>query len=207
MRSKWSIVTALWGILAPAGFCTADGGVLLVSSSEAASGELVDVSILLNGTKEVGALDALLSFDPLVLSFIEADVGESTANGMIIAKEVEPGKLRVALVDADGLSSTGEVLRIRFRAAEGAGGTTELVIASAAAYHVKKLVALPIKVVDGTVTFSAARAGTATEDTGLSMWPAGSDWLWALPIATIVVIGLIIRRRRSSASRRRPVGS
>lgn len=176
----------------------ASGATLRVGDVVATSGESLDVSVTLGGGEGIGALDAQISFDPKALIFIEAKVGGVAGNGMLRSNEVEPGRLRIALIDGDGFSGDGELLSIKLRALEGAHTSAQLVVEQISAHHAVKLIAIPIDTENGTVTFKAPSAEPVpveSEDVSAPV-QVSETWLWIPVIAFVLLVGFLLGRRK-----------
>ncbi len=195
MRSHRLVVAALIPTLTYTGSTIAAPSTLRVVNTAASPGEPLAVSVTMDGATGIGALDVSISFDPEVLTFVEAAVGPIAANGMLRAGEVSPGKLLIALIDGDGFSDDGEVLQIKFRSSQVAQGKAQLVVDKVTAHDAVKLTAIPTTAENGTVIFAKPSIESSNEIPPPPPEESVSTWIWAPAIAVVFVIGLLLGRR------------
>lgn len=156
---------------------------LSVQSQTVASGGTATVPIAIAGASSIGAMDLTVTYDPAVLSFVEAKPGALSTNGMVQANGTTPGTVRVAFVDPAGVSGDGVILTLAFKATGANGASSAIGLASRGVYNLDR-VDVPVTTQGGTVTIGSGGAGTPL--------PAGIAVL-ALAGAGLAVYG---RRRR-----------
>jgi len=155
--------------------------------SDAATGH---VTLVASGDAQIGAFDVHVSFDSELMSFKEADVGAATENAMVSANEVEPGRVKVAVVDADGVELPGDVLLLKFEAKATEEPSAELTVDHFGAYDVESLLPVAIVCESGTVRL------IDEPSTGLIR---NGNWkmaiLVALCAAVLLIVAIVFYRR------------
>lgn len=71
------------------------------------------VPIIVSSTKDLGAVDFKVSYDAKVLKFKSAELGKVSKNGMIDFKDGD-GVVLISLVDTEGISKDGEIVKLNF---------------------------------------------------------------------------------------------
>jgi hypothetical protein len=127
---------------------------LSVQSQTAASGGTVTVPIAIAGASSIGAMDLTVTYDPAVLTFVEAKTGALSTNGMVQAKETRPGTVRVAFVDSSGVTGDGVIITLAFTAKGANGASSKVDLASRGVYNLDR-VDVPVTTQGGTVTIGS----------------------------------------------------
>ena len=130
-------------------------GVLSVTASPAPAGAEGVVNLVLTGAPATGALDVEIAFPPEALKFLRAETGKVAANGQVQANVPQPGLLKVALVDMDGLDGDGAVVALSFQVNAASGTRVPLKIVSATANHHEAMVEIPLEVRNGELEVTA----------------------------------------------------
>ena len=136
----------------------ADGRLAVGADTGPAGGDAT-VSLLLEGAEKTGALDVVLTFPPEALAFKSAEVGEVADNAQLQANAADAGKVKLALIDMDGLNGDGEVVVLTFKVLAPAGQTVPIEIAFATANHCEAMVEIPLELQEGQLRIVAQSAG------------------------------------------------
>jgi len=128
--------------------------ILSVQSQTAASGSTVTVPVMITGASAIGAMDLTVTYDPAVLTFVEAKPGALSTNGMVQANAATPGKVRVAFVDSSGVNGNGEILTLSFTAKGANGASSNVDLTSRGVYNLDR-VDVPVTTQGGTVTIGS----------------------------------------------------
>jgi hypothetical protein len=135
-------------LLIVSGLAGADG-VLSLESTSGPTGGNATVKVFQKGAKETGSLDIEISFKPEAMEFLEVETAEGADNAMIEANAVSPGRIKIAMMDLDGLSVDGAVMTLHFKINAADGETIPIKIVSASANHFDALVEIPLTTEDG----------------------------------------------------------
>jgi hypothetical protein len=154
MRMAIRMTMGLVLLMIVAGSVRAEGVLSLESTSGAAGGNAA-VKISQKGAKGTGALDIEISFKPESLEFVKAESAEVADNAMIEANAISPGRIKIAMMDLDGLSGDGAVMSLHFKIKAADGQTVPIKIVSARANHFDALVEIPLKTEDGQLKVTA----------------------------------------------------
>jgi len=145
-----------------------------------ASGGTVLVEIL--GAKNLGALDLKINYDAAVLKFNSVELGRVSKSGMVDFKN-ENGVVTISLVDTDGISKDGELLKLSFNVLAKSGASSKLgVLAKAFDTDLKDI---QVRAQGGTITVG-----------GGGVFFIVVAVLVSLVVATVLLV--IFRRRKLS---------
>ena len=96
-----------------------------VGSETKTAGTRITIPIVVTAEVTVGAAQLELLYDPNRLRWVSGDAGSLTANTLVDANLVEPGRVRIAFAGGDEVRGTGEIYRATFEwTASDPGGTT-----------------------------------------------------------------------------------
>ena len=153
---------------------------LSVQSQTVAAGGTVNVPIAIAGASAIGAMDLTVTYDPAVLSFVEAKTGALSTNGMVQANGTTPGTVRIAFVDSAGVNGDGVLLTLAFTAKGANGASSAIGLASRGVYNL-----------DRTDVLVTTQGGTVTIGGGASTpLPAG------IAVIALAGVGLVAYGRR-----------
>jgi MYXO-CTERM domain-containing protein len=181
MKRILLILLAL-GLLA--GVASAANTTLSVQSTTVASGGTATVPIAIAGATAIGAMDLTVTYDPAVLSFVEAKTGALSTNGMVQANGTTPGRIRIAFVDSSGVNGDGVIITLAFTAKGANGASSKVDLVSRGVYNLDR-VDVPVTTQGGTVTIGSG---------GKSPLPVG------VAIVALLGAGLVAVRRRKRQS-------
>ena len=148
IATRMAVGSILLMLMIVSGSARADGLLSLEPASGPGGGNAI-VKVFQKGAKETGALDVEISFQPESLEFIKAETAEVADNAMIEANAISPGRVKIAMMDLDGLSGDGAVMALHFKINAADGETIPIKIVSASANHFDALVEIPLKTQDG----------------------------------------------------------
>ena len=177
MKRSLLILIALGLLVAAA---SAANVTLSVQSQTAASGGTVTVPIAIAGASSIGAMDLTVTYDPAVLTFVEAKTGALSTNGMVQANGTTPGTVRIAFVDSSGINGDGVIINLAFTAKGANGASSKVDLVSRGVYNLDR-VDVPVTTQGGTVTIGSG---------GKSPLPAG------IAVVALLGAGLVAAGRR-----------
>jgi hypothetical protein len=171
---------------------------VVVHAQTRAGWETVEVgkaNLVFSGDAAIGAFDLELSFDANQLRFEAVELGPAAANGMLTFKEIEPGKLKVAVVDADAITLPGAAFSISFAPLITEQSRSEISIDRLVAHDAETL--LPV-----TVKHEAGKVLLQSQETV----PIGTSWaLIAVGLIVVSILIAAVSRKPKDDSTRTPV--
>ena len=90
----------------------------------ASAGQSVTVPVTVTENSRIGALDLTVSYDT---DKLEYSGFESSGKSLVTDNEVEPGTVRIAVIDANGLADSA-LGNLEFKSKDGVSGETKVVI-------------------------------------------------------------------------------
>lgn len=90
----------------------------------ASAGQSVAVPVTVTENSRIGALDLTVSYDT---DKLEYSGFESSGKSLVTDNEVEPGTVRIAVIDANGLADSA-LGNLEFKSKDGVSGETKVVI-------------------------------------------------------------------------------
>ena len=90
----------------------------------ASAGQSVTVPVTVTENSRIGALDLTVSYDTEKLEYSGF---ESSGKSLVTDNEVEPGTVRIAVIDANGLADSA-LGNLEFKSKDGVSGETKVVI-------------------------------------------------------------------------------
>ncbi len=90
----------------------------------ASAGQSVTVPVTVTENSRIGALDLTVSYDTDKLEYLGF---ESSGKSLVTDNEVEPGTVRIAVIDANGLADSA-LGNLEFKSKDGVSGETKVVI-------------------------------------------------------------------------------
>ena len=90
----------------------------------ASAGQSVTVPVTVTENSRIGALDLTVSYDT---DKLEYSGFESSGKSLVTDNEVEPGTVRIAVIDANGLADSA-LGKLEFKSKDGVSGETKVVI-------------------------------------------------------------------------------
>lgn len=171
---------------------------LTVVPGSAEAGASAKVPIQFNSPVGVGAVQFELVFDPAALKFKGVENGPHLPAGLVEANEVQPGRVRVALVSNEEVKGAGVLLLAEFELTPGPVGATSVNLESVRAWDLANNLPLLIAARAG----EWARAAAATQAGSGAGAPAGSEispWVYGLGglavLAAAILVFVALRRK------------
>ena len=120
-------------------------------------GKTITIPVDLENASDIGSIELVVLYNNSILSAKKVEKGGLT-KGLITSNTSEAGIIAVNLVDSNGISGDGDIIKITFDVLS--EGSTPLMIQNARAYNVDTYTDLPVDTVDGVLTASASTAGS-----------------------------------------------
>ena len=105
---------------------SASAMVVSVQNTNAGSGSTVVIPVKVGGATNLGAMDLVLTYDPAVITFTSADLGEISTNGMVESNGGTPGTVKIGFVDTAGVNGDGTVVKVTFNVVGKNGATSPM---------------------------------------------------------------------------------
>jgi len=159
-----------------------------------------EVPIEVTGAANVGSMYLELAYDPTVLTATEVKRGKLTANSLLQPNLDDPGRVKIALIDAKGFSGDGSVAVVVFDVPGKDGATSALTLENVRASDATSQppAAIPTAVENGTFRVGAAPGG------GTAMIITAT-FLVMLAAALLIVLQ-VTRHRRLAPVGAPPIG-
>ena len=119
-------------------------------SVEQGSKSMVPVSVV--GASKLGAMDIKVEYDPSVLKFVDAELGEISTNGIIESNEIYSGMVLLSFADTKGITGDGTPIELNFEVMGAVGSSTKLELEGRA--YGTDLKDIPVETHGGTITVS-----------------------------------------------------
>ena len=159
MKKLSIIFLAMMGLLL-IGTASAAAVIVTIPSGSVGAGAKATIPVTVSGASNLGAMDLTISYDPAILKFSKADLGELSTNGIVEGNEIQPGVAKISFVDTKGISGDGTLLRITFDVV-GTNGASATLNAGAKVYGLD-LKDVPTTTNGGTITVSQPKSGIET---------------------------------------------
>ena len=156
MNAK-TIVVILLALALLAGTASAAATQVAIGTPQSGAGTTVIVPVTVSGASNLGAMDIEVTYDPAVLKMTSAQMGSLSTNGFVEANEPQPGSALISFIDTQGISGSGEIVKITFEVSGSSGTSTPLTL-QARAYDLD-LKDVPVTIQSGSVTVGAAKSG------------------------------------------------
>ena len=97
-------------------------------------GTNIEIPITTDRCEGMGALQFVLTYDPVVVEVESVEAGNALPNGMVEFNIETPGQVGIALISSAPVDVSGELLKVRFKLFNAKGGSTPLEITKATAW-------------------------------------------------------------------------
>lgn len=87
---------------------------VVVGSAKATHGDEVQIPVEIKNADKVGSMDIVISYPSGILQFLDVVPGSLTQNSLL-EHNVEDGKIKVGIVDTNGISGDGSLFYMKFR--------------------------------------------------------------------------------------------
>jgi hypothetical protein len=174
--------TILFTVLMLASFACAS--TLVAKDTTGTQGTRATVSLYVSGATKLGAMDIKVQYDPKVLQFKEASLGDVSSNGLIEARDSGSGTVMISFADTKGISFDGELISLAFDVVGKAGSSTQISL-DAKAYGTD-LLDMPLDVKAGSVrVVSGASVSTTLAE---NKQTGGDNMLIYIILGVVVLI-------------------
>ncbi|MEI6293546.1 MAG: cohesin domain-containing protein [Methanomicrobiales archaeon] len=140
------------------------------------------IPVTVSGASNLGAMDLVITYDPAVLKFSSADLGELSTNGMIDSNAGTPGTVKIGIVDTKGVTGDGTLVKMTFDVIGQNGATSPVNVQVAGAWNLD-LVDIQTSVSGGTITVGGKKA------------PLSMVTMLGALCAAVVLLGIRSRRK------------
>ena len=140
--------------------CTAASAAAMtvsIDSMTVQAGSKATVPVKVTGANNLGAMDFIVTYDSSVLKFSNGDIGEVSTNGMASFNDQNPGSVKVALADSNGISGDGTLVKLAFDVIGGNGATSAMNVNVIGAWN-EDLTDVQTTTQGGTVTVGGTKA-------------------------------------------------
>jgi len=122
-----------------------------VNSASVDAGSIAVIPVKVSGASNLAAMDLVITYNPAVLQFSGADLGEISTNGMIEANSATPGTVKIGFVDTRGVSTDGTLIKLNYNVVGSSGSTSQVTPQVSGAWNLD-LVDIQTTVSGGTIT-------------------------------------------------------
>jgi hypothetical protein len=164
-------------LLSLIGTAGAAGVTVSVADTSIGTGGSADVPVTISGADRLGGMDLTVTYDPAVLKYTGVKQGDLTKNGLIEAKEAEPGRVNIGFINAAGISGDGTLLTLGFTATGAKGTSSPVTVVNRGGFTTSHL-DVPATVNSGTVTV-----------TGQNPLPVGTETITGALVAAVLLAG------------------
>lgn len=172
-----------------------------LGSESKSSGSRIRIPIVVTAEKTVGAAQLELQYDPSRLRWVGGEAGELTANTLVDANLLEPGRVKIAFAGGEDVHGTGALYLPEFEWMDSQPGTTPIKFAGVRAWDQSTGLELATSAAAGEIApVMATPALPETIDQPSAPRPlAPSRFLiFATLVAAtmcLVILALLLRRR------------
>ena len=128
-----------------------------VENTNAGAGSKAVIPVKVGGATNLGAMDLVVTYDPAVLAFSSADLGDLSTNGMIESNGAIPGTVKIGFVDTAGVNGDGMLVKVTFNVIGKDGATSPVNIQVSGAWNLN-LVDIQTTTSGGTFTVGGAKS-------------------------------------------------
>lgn len=112
----------------------------------------VNVPIYLTDAKNVGSLEFVFTYDPLVLEVADVEAGGLAQNSLFDFGTRQPGRLWLGIIDTDGINGDGPVAVVSFKAIGPGSGASRLTLENVSTYDATSLLDILTDATSGSFT-------------------------------------------------------
>jgi len=172
-----------------------------VGEVSGAPGQRAEVPIEVTGAANIGSMYLELAYDATVLTPTEVKRGKLTANSLLQPNLDDPGRVKIALIDANGFSGDGSVAVVVFDVPGKDGATSALTLENVRANDATTLADIPTAVENGTF-----RVGAAAPPAGGGTAAIITTTFVVMLAAALLIVWQVTKRRRPTPVGAPPVG-
>jgi hypothetical protein len=156
MRFK-TIIFVMLALALLAGTASAAAMQVAIGSPQSGAGKTVIIPVTVSGASNLGAMDMQVTYDPALLKLAGAQMGSLSPNGVAEANEPQAGTVLISFVDSQGITGSGDVVKITFDVLGSTGASSTLTL-QARAYDLD-LKDIPVTAKSGSVTVGSGKSG------------------------------------------------
>jgi len=108
---RFRLVFAIFVILGPVASLRAAQFHVTVGSEATTAGSTITIPIVITAETVIGAAQLELLYDPERMRWVGGDAGKLTANTLIEANLLEPGRVKIAFAGGEDVAGTGTIYR------------------------------------------------------------------------------------------------
>lgn len=112
----------------------------------------VNVPIYLTDAKNIGSLEFVLTYDPVVLEVADVEAGGLAQNSLFDFGTRRPGRLWAGLIDTDGINGDGPVAVVSFKAIGPGSSASRLTLENVTTYDATSLLDILTDATSGSFT-------------------------------------------------------
>jgi len=116
--------------------------------------QMVRVPINLKGAYQLGSLEFVLAYEPSLLEFTGVAAGDLAGDAIIESLVSTPGKVWIAMIDADGVTGDGSLAVVSFRIMKESTADSPLFLENVSGYDASTLMDLISSSLPGLVVLS-----------------------------------------------------
>ena len=178
------VMFAMIGITITAGIALAEQVQVAISDTSGNYESIVDIPITITSADDVGSLDMVITYDPVLLQVDSVSKGELN-KGILSSNTNTEGILSIGLVDQNGISEDGEIAVVSFTVVN-TTGSSPLIVESLDVYDVNGL-EIDASAQSGTFTVSKISSDPKVESPGFELM---------VLIMGIICIAIVYRGRK-----------
>lgn len=132
-----SLIQNRFGLIFPMVMCLCSAATLqaaqfhvTVGSEGKTAGSTITIPIVVSAEATIGAAQLELLYDPERLRWVSGDAGKLTANTLIDANLLDPGRVKIAFAGGEDVTGTGTIYQATFEWTGSQTGPTNLRFAS-----------------------------------------------------------------------------
>jgi hypothetical protein len=172
-----------------------------VGSEGKSAGSTISIPIVVSAEVTVGAAQLELLYDPERLRWVGGDAGKLTANTLIDANLLDPGRVKIAFAGGDDVTGTGTIYQANFEWTDSQTGATNLRFAAVRAWDQTTGLELATSASPGDAIPAIATPARPAPDQTAAPPTAPANYLLIVGLTVVVLFlvaaGLIVLRKKS----------
>jgi hypothetical protein len=106
--------------------CPASGTLVYVGQWRPSTGQTLEIPIMICNAVDLANMDLTATYDPKVLTFVEAKKGGLLGSGFLFESNDQGGKIRISFASKTGVSGSGSIAILVFKVAGQTGSSTTI---------------------------------------------------------------------------------
>jgi hypothetical protein len=172
-----------------------------VGSEGKTAGSTISIPIVVSAEVTVGAAQLELLYDPGRLRWVGGDAGKLTANTLIDANLLDPGRARIAFAGGEDVTGTGTIYQANFEWTDSQSGPTNLRFAAVRAWDQATGLELATSASPGDAIPAIATPATPAPDQTAAPPTTPPNYLLIVGLSVavlfLVAAGLMVLRKKS----------